>query len=148
MDNEIFEKIINLINDYSDLDENLEKLPSMLSTEQSKINDLYHLLEIEKLNVSQSWYFVKELQEKLINRRKIKNAMAYGQSFKSYLTRLNNEDNRKIVIVEMHKNKKQKAREIKEDRFSEYTKEDLINLKILKEKGSEKNERNSKSESK
>lgn len=148
MDNEIFEKIINLISDFSDLDENLEKLPSMLSTEQSKINDLYHLLEIEKLDVSQSWYFVKELQETLINRRKIKNAISYGQSFKSYLTRLNNENNRKMIIVEMHKNKKQKSREIREDKFSEYKKEDLINLKIFKEKGVDKSERNSKSESK
>lgn len=140
MDSEIFLSITNLINSFDEIDKVIDSLPSILSNCDTKKDDLEHLLEIEKLDASQCWYFVKELQSIQKERRCVKNAMSYGQTFKAYINRLNNENNRKILLTELHKNKKRKDNEIKKDGSEIYSRTDLVNLKILKEEGVKKNE--------
>lgn len=123
------EKIFEAIDILNEIDESIEKLPFLQSQVDKKISDLYHLLEQNKLDASQCWHFVKELRSVLLERRDIKARQIVGNSYRTYINRLNNKDNRKILSAELHKKIKTTSDKGEPEI---YTKEQLEKLGILK----------------
>lgn len=134
----MFEEITDIINKLDVLEDAIEKLPSQLSIEDSKISDLYHILELKKLNSTQVWHLSKELKKVLLNRREIKNKMIIGNQFITIKGKLNNKDNRRMMLSEL--GRKNKIIHSKKFDYNQYSEEQLISLGILKSEEGASNE--------
>lgn len=120
--------ILNNIDTYAD------GLNSQLSECDTKLCDLRHILEEEKLSASQCCNFVKEMKKICLERRKVKQDMELSRLFQLQSMKLNNLPNRKILLGEL--GKKQHHLETKY-KYRIYTEEDLINLGIIRRRNYE-----------
>lgn len=127
----MIEKLVEATKILNELEDYIDDLPGLQSTCDSSLSDLYHFLENNKLNASQSCAFVKEMRKVLKERRKIKSDYEIGKTYKTYCNRLNNKDNRQLFINEL---KKRESKLKTEYNNRIYTRENLIELGIEKEK--------------
>lgn len=97
----MIDDIIKVINILNNVDEYVDSLSRQLSEQDSKMSDLYHYLETNKLNAIECCKFVNEMQKVCIERRKIKQEIGIGKIYKSELTKLNNPTNRKFFIQDL-----------------------------------------------
>lgn len=123
-------EIIETLNKLNEIDEYIHSLSERLSTQDSKLSDLYHVLESNNLNASQSCKFVKEMQLVCKERRIIKNDLAISNTYKNHINKLINLDNRKLLITELNKRNKTLQGEYK-NRI--YTNDELVEKGIRKE---------------
>ena len=142
MNDNIFDKVIQVISLLDEIEETSKNLGKCLSEQDKKITDLRHLVEFETLDASQCWYFVKKLQRICKKRREVKKQMSFYNTFKEQVDGLKKIENRKMLKNNMYKLNKRLDYSYTPNLYSE---SDLINLKILK--GVENDERDNKSES-
>lgn len=126
----MLEDIVEIISRLDALEDEIEELPSLLSTQDLRLADLYHALEFNKLDSSQCWYLAKEMKQVLTDRRKIKNKITLGKTFDTYINRLINKNTRKQLLNEVYKKNKNITNKTLE--YNKYSKEQLIELGILK----------------
>lgn len=126
----MLEDIVEIISRLDTLEDEIEELPSLLSTQDLRLADLYHALEFNKLDSSQCWYLAKEMKQVLTDRRKIKNKITLGKTFDTYINRLINKNTRKQLLNEVYKKNKNITNKTLE--YNKYSKEQLIELGILK----------------
>lgn len=126
----MLEDIVEIISRLDTLEDEIEELPSLLSTQDLRLADLYHALEFNKLDSSQCWYLAKEMKQVLTDRRKIKNKITLGKTFDTYISRLINKNTRKQLLNEVYKKNKNITNKTLE--YNKYSKEQLIELGILK----------------
>lgn len=126
----MLEDIVEIISRLDTLEDEIEELPSLLSTQDLRLADLYHALEFNKLDSSQCWYLAKEMKQVLTDRRKIKNKITLGKTFDAYINRLINKNTRKQLLNEVYKKNKNITNKTLE--YNKYSKEQLIELGILK----------------
>ncbi len=103
---DIVEELTSAIKILDQLDEYKESLPNQLSEVDSRLSDLYHLIECNNLNAPQCCRVIKEIKKQRKNRRKIKNDISIISAYSNNSNRLNNIDNRKFVLSDVHKAEK------------------------------------------
>lgn len=100
------DKIIEVSKMLDELDEYDDSLSSSLSTVDSKICDLMHLIENNTLKTNQCYRIVRELRKLRLERRKIKNDMDLLQVFKTEKNKLLNVEYRKFLLNSIYKEDK------------------------------------------
>ena len=126
----MIDEMIDAITTLNKIDDDIDELPKQQSECDSKLSDLYHILENYKLDATQCCAFVKEMQKVCLERRKVKDNIEIGKVIKNNIAKLNNKDNRQFLINELKVREKKLNGEYK-NRI--YTEKDLVDLKIKKE---------------
>lgn len=122
--------IIKALLKLNEIDEYIDSLGEKLSSYDSSLSDLYHVLENNNLNIVQSYKFVKEMQKVCIERRIVKNDLAISSTYKNHINKLQNKDNRNMLITELNKTNN-RLRKDYNNRI--YTDEELIKIGIKKQ---------------
>ncbi len=113
-------KLLNEIDNYSD------SLPNMLSVCDSKIDDLEHLIEFNKLNTAQCYRVIKELRSIRNERRRIKDDMELIRIYKQEQNKLLGVEHRPFLLSNIGKTVKiQSGRKYS---YKAYTKEEINEL--------------------
>lgn len=120
------DKIIEVSKMLDELDEYDDSLSSSLSTVDSKICDLMHLIENNTLKTNQCYRTVRELHKLRLERRKIKNDMDLLQVFKTDKNKLLNIEYRKFLLNAIYKEDKRQNNAKYNNRI--YSEEELKEL--------------------
>lgn len=119
--------IIDTLLKLNEIDEYIDTLSDKLSSYDSSLSDLYHVLEDNNLNIVQSYKFVKEMQKVCIERRIVKNDLVISSTYKNHINKLQNKDNRNMLIAELNKTNNRLHKDYN-NRI--YTDEELIKIGI------------------
>lgn len=92
--------ILNKVDEYN------ESLPLLISNNDLAISDLYHYIENNTMNTKSSYRIVKELKEKLKERRKLKNEQDILRTFYNQKQRLLETNNRNMILANLGKEEK------------------------------------------
>lgn len=103
---EVIEKIREAIILLNNIDEYNETLPSLMSNNDLAISDLYHYIENNTMNSKSSYRIVKELKEKLKERRRLKSEQDIIRVFNNHKQKLIEINNRKMILVDLGKEQK------------------------------------------
>ena len=88
---------LDLLQDYTD------NLVNELSSADSKICDLHHFIEHNKINSKNAYRICKEMQKILLERRKIKNDMEISRVMNINFNKIISKDHRKFLLTEIKK---------------------------------------------
>lgn len=103
---DIIKNLTKSIELLDEIDEEYERIPNIQSELDSRISDVYHFIEHNRLNTSQRYRTVSLLQGLLEERRKVKTDGELLRTFKNIESKLSQKDNRKMLIVEIRKKEK------------------------------------------
>ena len=133
---DVLDNICNAIRLLEDNEEYFEKLFTLQSLTDKKIDYWLHYIELEPVKVTESYRIIKELHKLRTERRIFKNQLELMKVFHDNENKLCNEGNRKILLNQIHKtrNKQQNA----QYGYDAYTKEEAD--EILGRKSSDNNE--------
>ena len=92
--------ILNKVDEYN------ESLPLLISNNDLAISDLYHYIENNTMNAKSSYRVVKELKDKLKERRKLKNEQDILRTFYNQKQRLLETNNRNMILANLGKEEK------------------------------------------
>lgn len=120
---DVKEKIIQVIDILDELEEYDSTLADKLSICDSKISDLYHIIEMNKLKTNECYRIVQELKKVLCERRQIKDDISLLAIYKSQKEKLQNDKNRVFFKQSIYK----KYKEINEPTYNNrvYTNEEI-----------------------
>lgn len=90
-------KILNNVEEYKN------NLIDRLSEQDKRLSDLYHLIERNKLSTGQCYRVIKEIKTQRVIRRKIKNDISLFNTYDKHINKLLNENNRNMLLAELHK---------------------------------------------
>ena len=102
----MIEEIENAILVLNKIDEYFETLSSLISNNDLAISDLYHYIENNSLNSKSSYRMMKELKERLKERRRLKNEQAIMNVYNNQKQKLIELNNRKMLMVNLKKEQK------------------------------------------
>lgn len=100
------QKLTEVIKLLSEIEEYKNGLLDQLSEQDKKLSDLYHIIENQKLSTAQCYRIVKEMRKQRQIRRKIKNDIALFGTYDKHINKLLNENNRNMLLTELHKTNK------------------------------------------
>lgn len=98
---DILDKIVNICSELDDIEEYDNGLSDALSSADSKLSDLYHYIEFNKLKTNQCYRIVHEMRKVLIERRKIKNDIELMKIFNQNENKLLKGSNRPFLLSTM-----------------------------------------------
>lgn len=123
----IKDKVVEACKLLDELDEYDSSLPELLSTNDNKIIDLLHLIELNKLNTKQCYRVVKELRNLRIDRRRVKDEMELMRVYKTEQNKLLSKDYRPFLLSNIGKSEKiQKARQYSNRVYTDEELKELI----------------------
>ena len=96
-------KVVELLDE---LDSQFEKIPDYQSKNDMQISDLYHYIENQSISTKGCYRIVKKLKERLILRRNFKETLELLRTFNNNKGKLISIDNRKLLLAELNKTKK------------------------------------------
>ena len=102
----MIEEIKEAVSLLDKIDEYNEILPSLMSNNDLAISDLYHYIENNSLSSKSSYRMIKELKERLKERRKLKNQQAIMNVYNNQKQKLIELNNRKMLVVNLCKEQK------------------------------------------
>lgn len=120
---DILDKIVNICNELNEIEEYDNSLSSDLSNADSRLSDLYHYIETNKLKTNQCYRIVQEMRKVLIKRRKIKNDIELMKIFHQNVNKLLKGSNRPFLLNTMGRVNKNLIGSEYNNRI--YTKEEL-----------------------
>lgn len=123
---ELVNAIENVITKLSEVEETYNNIPKMQSDIDSKLSDVYHYIENNKLNAPQCCRAIKLIQELRKERRNINNTWELLRIYKNHELKLNNNDNRQLLLSEIKRNEKKLNNSTYNNRV--YTESELIEL--------------------
>lgn len=123
MSDELVNTIEKAINELAKVDELYNSIPKMQSDVDSKLSDIYHLLENNKLSAPQCCRIIKLIQQLRKERRDINNTWELLRIYKNNSLKLNNSENRELLLSEIKKNEKKLKTSVYNNRV--YTDEEL-----------------------
>ena len=88
------------------LDEYYKEIPNIQSNIDSKLSDLYHYIENNKLSTNQCYRIVKEIKTIRQQRRKINQDWEMFRVYKANINKIINTDNRSLLFAELKKTEK------------------------------------------
>lgn len=120
----VIESVKSISNDLDNLQNYFETLNNDLSQVDSKICDIMHYIENNKIKTKGCYRLIQELSKLRIERRKIKNDMDLSRTFNTHLNKIISSDNRKFLLIELNKkntqlNSKYKNRVYTEEEIKE-----------------------------
>lgn len=120
------DKIVEIIELLDEIDEYCSGLADMLSNYDSKLSDLYHLIEENKLKTNECYRVVQEMRKVLVERRKIKNDMLLMSVYNKEKEKLQSDKNRVFLKQSIFK----KEREINDSVYKKriYTDEEISEI--------------------
>lgn len=105
-ENEILESLKEATKELNKLDSYFDSIPERESNVDMKLSDLLHYVEFNTLKTNECYRIVREIKKQREIRRVLKNNHQLLTTYKTNLSKLNNESNRKLLLAEMHKKQK------------------------------------------
>lgn len=133
-DIDIVDELKTITEKLDNIDKYFDSMGELESNIDMKLSDLYHYIENNTLKTNECYRIVKEIKKQREIRRHLKEDYTLLSTYKNNHARLNNESNRKMLMAEMHKAKKDLAKKYKN---RVYTNEEI--KKILGGKNNDKN---------
>ena len=103
---QVVDEINEAIKMIDKIDESNRTISERISQNDLAISDLYHYIENNTFNSKTSYRMIKELKEKLIYRRELKEEETILRAFDNNKNKLLHPDNRKMLIAEIGKTEK------------------------------------------
>lgn len=100
---EIISKLDEIVDELDALQDYTDDLSNQLSIVDSKICDLEHFIEHNRITSKNSYRICKEMQKVLLERRKIKNDMELSRVMNINFNKIISKDHRKFLMTEMNK---------------------------------------------
>ena len=98
-----------------------------------RLCDLYHYIENNSLKTNECYRIIKEIKKQREQRRRLKSDYELLKVYKNNIQRFNNENNRKMVIADIHKTKKELGKNYKNRIYSEEELNEILGKKEVKE---------------
>lgn len=117
------DKIVEVIDILDEIDEYDNSLAGGLSNADSKLSDLYHVVERYKLKTNECYRMIQEQRKVLLERRKIKDDMSLLAVYKAQREKLLNDKNRVFLKQSLYKKNRELSSDIYKNRV--YTEEEL-----------------------
>ena len=124
---DIVEEIKNIVVKLNELEKYKEELPQKLSIQDSKEQDILHLIEYEKFTAFEAYRLLKELKKVRKERRIVKNDCELLQCFSANKNKILNESNRQFLLQDLYNKQrnlkaKYKNRQYTEEEFNKILK--------------------------
>lgn len=100
---EIIEKLDGIVDELDQLQDYTDDLNNQLSIVDSKICDLEHFIEHNRITSKSAYRICKEMQKVLLERRKIKNDMELSRVMNINFNKIISKEHRKFLMTEMNK---------------------------------------------
>lgn len=123
---EVVDAIQSAIFALSKLEQLNEELPEKQSEIDSKLTDVLHLIENEKLNTKQCYRAIKLIRDLRKERREILNSYEIVKQYKINEAKLQNEGNRQLLLSDIKRNEKRLNNSKYTNRV--YKKDELLDL--------------------
>lgn len=123
---EIVDEIQSAIFALSKIEQLNTDLPNQQSEIDSKLTDILHLIENNKLNTKQCYRVVRLIHELRTERRNILNSYEIVKQYKTNEAKLQNEGNRQLLLADIKKNEKRLNNSKYTNRV--YSKQELLDL--------------------
>lgn len=131
---------IDIISELKSITEKLDKLDTyyenigdMQRDIDYRLCDLYHYIENNSLKTNECYRIIKEIKKQREQRRRLKSDYELLKVYKNNIQRFNNENNRKMVIADIHKTKKELGKNYKNRIYSEEELNEILRKKEVKE---------------
>lgn len=124
---DVIEEIKNIVEKLDKIDDYSDSLSDKLSVIDSKLQDLLHYIENNKINVLWCYRMVKEIKMLREERRKIKNDMELLSKYSEQKNKIISKENRQFLMTEIYKKEKLLGKNYTN---KQYTEEEM--QKILK----------------
>ena len=137
---EIIDEAVKVVDVLDDIQSYIDDLNNQLSIVDSKISDLEHFVENNKLDMRGSCRIIKELHNVTLERRKIKNDMEIARIYNQHLNKLlSNQANRKMFLAELYKTRSRLNKPYNNRMYSQEEMSYLIGKEINNENNKAKN---------
>lgn len=123
----VIEEIKNIVDKLDKIDDYSDSLSDKLSVVDSKLQDLLHYIENNKINVLWCYRMIKEIKVLREERRKIKNDMELLSKYSEQKNKIISKENRQFLMTEIYKKEKTLGKNYTN---KQYTEEEM--QKILK----------------
>lgn len=123
----VIEEIKNIVDKLDKIDDYSDSLSDKLSVVDSKLQDLLHYIENNKINVLWCYRMIKEIKILREERRKIKNDMELLSKYSEQKNKIISKENRQFLMTEIYKKEKTLGKNYTN---KQYTEEEM--QKILK----------------
>lgn len=127
---EILATLKEAIDRLEEIESYYNELPKLQSNVDSKLSDLLHYIENNNLKAFEAYRIVKEIHNQRTIRRKLTNDYELLKTYKIHETKLCNENNRKMLLAEIHKTSSRLNQPYKNRVYSE---EELCNIALGRE---------------
>lgn len=124
---DVIEEIKNIVEKLDKIDDYSDSLSDKLSVVDSKLQDLLHYVENNKINVLWCYRMIKEIKMLREERRKIKNDMELLSKYSEQKNKIISKENRQFLMTEIYKKEKLLGKNYTN---KQYTEEEM--QKILK----------------
>lgn len=124
---DVIEEIKNIVEKLDKIDDYSDSLSDKLSVIDSKLQDLLHYIENNKVNVLWCYRMIKEIKMLREERRKIKNDMELLSKYSEQKNKIISKENRQFLMTEIYKKEKLLGKNYTN---KQYTEEEM--KKILK----------------
>lgn len=123
---DVIKEITEIADKLNEVEDYCSQLINKLSSEDLKMQDLLHYIEKNKISPFESWRLVKKIKQIRLDRRKIKNDMELSATFYNNKNKLISTENRKFLLIELHKKDKQLKTEYKNRYYQECEIENIL----------------------
>lgn len=124
---DVIEEIKNIVDKLDRIDDYSDSLSDKLSVVDSKLQDLLHYIENNKINILWCYRMIKEIKVLREERRKIKNDMELLSKYSEQKNKIISKENRQFLMTEIYKKEKLLGKNYTN---KQYTEEEM--QKILK----------------
>ena len=108
------------------IDKYFDSMGELESNIDMKLSDLYHYIENNSLKTNECYRMIKEIKKQREIRRNLKEDYVLLSTYKNNHQRLNNEANRKMLMVAMYKAKKDLTKKYKNRVYTEEEIKDIL----------------------
>ena len=116
---DVIEEIKNIVEKLDKIDDYSDSLSDKLSVIDSKLQDLLHYIENNKVNVLWSYRMRKEIKMLREERRKIKNDMELLSKYNEHKNKIISKDNRQFLLTEVYKKEKSLGKKYVNKQYTE-----------------------------
>ena len=115
----VIEEIKEVVDKLDKIDDYSNSLNDKLSVVDSKLQDLLHYIENNKINVLWCYRMIKEIKVLREERRKIKNDMELLSKYNEHKNKIISKDNRQFLLTEVYKKEKSLGKKYVNKQYTE-----------------------------
>lgn len=116
---DVIEEIKNIVEKLDKIDDYSDSLSDKLSVVDSKLQDLLHYIENNKVNVLWCYRMIKEIKMLREERRKIKNDMELLSKYSEQKNKIISKENRQFLLTEVYKKEKSLGKKYVNKQYTE-----------------------------